>query len=966
MKKLFTTALVALIGAASMFAAQVTVKMNSTSRTMTLVNKATNTPVETGEATSYAYTFEAEAGTYVLTSYASNGTTVNGTLEITVTADAEQTFTVQTCTAYATNKTDNVAWQYGSDYTIDVAVSGKDGSPRVLTLGNSTTAGRKTFNVLNGDSYTATFVPSVAHVAENYLPLVKTGTVTANPTISGAIPVGANLVVTAPADAQFVLGTKGAHFVDFTAVEPQSIATEGSNKVYTYFLADAQQYNYRTWKAGGLTNAGVLKMSADEAKRPQLAFADADYTAKDPHFIDRDVTANNKYNVADIFVNINERGHLKLNQGDEYDAMAYRSWEIIDGITTNYFVEPDFHYTVLNTNGQADNSVITVEQGQAGSQWATLKAVGDGTAIVLVTYDALAANQYTDATKKDALGGTFWSAIWPENTAAYVVTVGQPSTAIVSNMKVNEGKNATNLKLAGDNVDAESDVFYYLKGEEGYAFTFAPEGVANVEIAYPTIGAQMATYNGFAADGVTKNADGSYTVLLKQGRQIVKMTDASGNSEYQVLTAKEVEYTIANLTNAESETFAAGDKVAVTFNTLYHPANKIAGIHNFNATIEYTALPEGVKAVKGTANQYQFAATEKAQTYTVTLPTDWDGVTPLVLDGGALRLGMFGDPIGNHRNTSRQNGRNANFTAVQNTSLLCVLPQITIANAAGPAVADFEDITVDPVTGLYQPEDEEDETCYWNSGDYTFSTYTDEWEKKYYYDFVVTNSTSDTYNGLADQYNSACGHAKSGSNYAVWYDNFYGSEGIYLPDAQQISGFYVTNTAWVKHALINGDGLSQEADGQTGKPFGYGNAADKLTLVIKGYDEELEETGTVEYTLAEVKDDKLYYVSDWRWVDLTSLGDNVVNVGFSIKTTKQNYGYASTPTYFCMDDFGGKAPAEDAPMAELGLIVNGITDVTAATANAQRFDLMGRMAGARQGVQIIRSADGRVRKAIIK
>ncbi len=494
-----------------------------------------------------------------------------------------------------------------------------------------------------------------------------------------------NLTVTVPSDAQFVLATKSAHFVDYKTVEPESVTEEGANTVYTYNLASAQQYNYRTWKEGGVTNAGVFKMNADETKRPVLNFTSADYTTISPSYIDRDVTSNSGFNIADIFVNINERGHLKLNKGDTFDAMAYRSWEIIDGITTNYFIEPDYHYTVLNLNGEEDDNIITVEQSQAGSQWATLKAVGNGTAIVLVTYDALVANQHTDATKKDMIGGRKWSAIWPENTAVYVVSVGQPSTAIKPNMTINEGKNTTSLKLSGDNVDAECDVFYYLKGESGYKYTFSPEGVEKVEMAYPTIGGQMATYKGFGTEGVTKNADGSYTVLLKQGRQIVKLSDANGNSEYQVLTAKEVEYEFSNLTNADSKTFAAGDKVAVKFNTIYHPANKLAGIYNFSATIEYSNLPEGVNAVAGTANQYQFAATERTQTYTFTLPADWDGKSPLTISGGGLRLGMYGDPIGNHRSTSRSNGRNPNFNASPNTSFLCVLPQIVVTNEHGDA-----------------------------------------------------------------------------------------------------------------------------------------------------------------------------------------------------------------------------------------------------------------------------------------
>ena len=44
-------------------------------------------------------------------------------------------------------------------------------------------------------------------------------------------------------------------------------------------------------------------------------------------------------------------------------------------------IEPDFHYQVVGLDGKASSDVITV--GNDG----TVKAVGNGTAIVLVTYD---------------------------------------------------------------------------------------------------------------------------------------------------------------------------------------------------------------------------------------------------------------------------------------------------------------------------------------------------------------------------------------------------------------------------------------------------------------------------------------------------------------------------------------------------------------------------------------------------
>lgn len=121
------------------------------------------------------------------------------------------------------------------------------------------------------------------------------------------------------------------------------------------------------------------------------------------------------------------------------------------------------------------------------------------------------------------MGGEFWGAIWPQNTGVYVVTVGEGESAVVPNMLINEDYNAGLSKMAGKYVDAEHDVFYYLDTEEGAYYTFTPEGVESITIAYPIIGEQSASYAGFGTEGVTKNDDGSYTLLLKEGRQIVRM-----------------------------------------------------------------------------------------------------------------------------------------------------------------------------------------------------------------------------------------------------------------------------------------------------------------------------------------------------------------------------------------------------------------------------------------------------------
>lgn len=679
-KKLLFTLLALGAGATAADAANVTVVMNAVSKTMTLQSKATGETVETGAPTGTTYSFEAGAGDYLLTAYATDGTTVNGTIELTVADSPDaQEFKIITCTVYATNSGWTVA---NGDYTIKATVNTREGKSVTTTIGESTTANRFTLLALNGNSYCVEFIPSEAHQAEGYMSLFKMGTLTANININGAIPKGGEFSITVPADAEMEIGMKKAHFTDFMTVEPKETTESGGNKEFKYSLADNQIYSYRTWKDGGLTQGGYFKYTIDETKRPALSFCEADYEACDPHRIVHDVNYNQGYETGNIFVNINERGHLRMNPGETFAAHAMRSWELTDNSTNNYFIEPDFHYTVVGLDGKPSSGVIEITE-TPGSSWAQIKAVGTGSAIVLVTYDAIGLNYYSNATKTPYLGGEYWSAIWPENTAAYVVTVGEGEASLTPNMVINEAYNEDAKKVAGKNVDAEHDVFYYLDTEEGAFYTFVPEGVAEVTMAYPQIGERMATYKGFGTDGVTKNADGSYTLLLKEGRQIVKMTDGSGRAAYQVLTAKSCHREITNVTTPGSGIFQPGDEVKVQYSGLFHPANKMAGIYNMSAYVTYNGVPNGSSLILG-SGQYTFGSAPSAQAVTVTIPSDFDteAQSAISMTEGVIQVNGYGDPIGNHRIIDPVAGRSPNFTAIAHKTYFGMIPDVTIPVSA--------------------------------------------------------------------------------------------------------------------------------------------------------------------------------------------------------------------------------------------------------------------------------------------
>lgn len=656
------------------YGANVSVVMNTTSKTMELKSMSTGESVETGAPSGTTYTFEAEPGDYILTAY--SGSTVNGTMVITI-ADSEDTqeFKVLTCTVYASNKGWTVA---DGDYSIDVTVNTRDGKKLDITLGESTTANRYCFLALNGNSYYVDLIPSEAHQAEGYTTLSKAGTLTFGANIYGAIPLGGEYTITLPADAELEVGFKKSHFTDFDIKTPMRTEQNGDIKSVTYYLAQDQTYNYRTYKNGGLTQGGYFKYAADESKRPALNFTGDDYAAVDPATVYHDPNHNKGYETGNIFVNINERGHLALNVGDTYKAHAMRSWELTDNSSNNYFIEPDFHYTVLDLDGNPSSGVIEIS-GNPTSSWADIKAIGNGTAIVLVTYDAIGLNYYNGADKKEYLGGEYWSAIWPENTAVYVVTVGETESSVVPNMTINEEYNDGALKAAGNYVDAEHDVFYYLDSEDGATYTFSPGNVEEITIAYPAIGSRTVTFSGFSKEGVTENDDNSYTLLLKEGRQIVKMTDADGNSIYQVITAKPCHREIVNITRPDSDKFYPGDELTVQYSGLFHPANKLAGIYNMSAYITYNGVPNGTSLVLG-KGQYNFGSAPSAQAITVKIPDDFNtgDSSEIEMTEGVIQVNGYGDPIGNHRFIDPVAGRSPNFTAVAHKTYFGAIPDIKI------------------------------------------------------------------------------------------------------------------------------------------------------------------------------------------------------------------------------------------------------------------------------------------------
>lgn len=236
------------------------------------------------------------------------------------------------------------------------------------------------------------------------------------------------------------------------------------------------------------------------------------------------------------------------------------------------------------------------------------------------------------------------------------------------------------------------------------------------------------------------------------------------------------------------------------------------------------------------------------------------------------------------------------------TSVLAVL--IAMQAHAQVATATFEDITVNGEESFWGDKTKDGQNT-WTSGGYTFGTY---YSNAYYSNFVVSNNKNTDGTDYTKPYQSTASGAKNGNNYAVFYLETYYTEAsneVSLPEEATVSGFWVCNNTYAMHSVTNGDSFA--------KVFGQG---DYFKLTMTGYDANGEVTGTVDQMLVDCTvADNWVCVKDWRWVDLTSLG-NVKSIKFSMSSSDTGNFGINTPLYFCMDDFGGIAPEKNTEYAK--------------------------------------------------
>ena len=605
------------------------------------------------------------AGDYWFEAYDENNYD-NGGIKITVSDAEAQTITLHR--VYEMHAT-NSGWIKDTDYEIQPVVKSPDGTQRVVTIGQANPRSDSVYPsmlFMDGDSIEVTFTP-LGEKAQTYLPTTVTKTASqtnTNIAITASIPAVVDISVTAPENSTISLGDYSGYIYKF--YDAETTTNNADSVVVTFkvpgtitgkrFIRVQNPNGVTYWNYQQITSSQDIEVTAED-----LCLNSDTFTKSTVKRFDSSV-----YDVGNIYMNISGSGYMNMNVGATYDLNMFRNWQAIESFMNSQIALPDMHYKVVDFNGNASD-VVSIEPSANNSSFATMTAKHEGTAVVLVTYDAMTFTQ--------GQGGAQFSAIWPELTGVFVVSVGADGTAIKTNMTMDRFTSATT------NLDSEHDTLYYL-GNEGASYTFTPEEGCTVSIARATVGNDL-SYNGFSTEGVSVDATtGAVTVSkLTAGRHIIKV-EKGGVATYQIINARQASVELQDKEGSplsDGSQIKAGDTVTLQFSNLLNPCEKLAGIYNRNTKLTYTGTDGSVfnSNAGGSFGVYDFSGNPERQKISITIPKYWNEDI-YTLATGVLQSSGWGGQPGDHRGLSYLTGKAAQMSAPAVGGVLSALPNVSL------------------------------------------------------------------------------------------------------------------------------------------------------------------------------------------------------------------------------------------------------------------------------------------------
>jgi len=494
-------------------------------------------------------------------------------------------------------------------------------------------------------------------------------TVSGEATVVLSYTLKSKKTITVPKEAQVDVYYQTKNYAG-EHVTPVHIAEDVQNNTKTYYFScsktqgSTKAYVYRATYPDKITKAGFMNDIADVTLTWAADEKTPDYrnNSDAPNYSNTD-GAQQRRGGDYVFMTVNSTGHLSLNNGQTKDIGAFRIWNIINTDTENVVIEPDYTFKVVAGDDIVD---ITDLNSPFGNNWQRISSIGNGTAFVEVSYDAI---QVVSGYEKGGWGGAYghmsgytYNAIDPYATGLFVVqTDGNTASDVVFNI-------ASDRSQLEREWDAEVDTYYIT--EDNGVLTLSPAAESGIQ--------SVAVSNDKGANWTILEAtDGKYNATVVPGNNIIRVINGEGKTAYQVVRVLKLDIVVENQSSPEKGTeFASGDTVRVYIRGLIAPLGKLGGIYN----------PGSVQATFTDSNENKHkvtvAATSMTGGYTFNGSTCYiDNIVipesgKLILSGNAMPL--MGYNLSNllHRSIT-MNGVNSGTGIIEQSSA-SVLPVLIL------------------------------------------------------------------------------------------------------------------------------------------------------------------------------------------------------------------------------------------------------------------------------------------------
>lgn len=487
----------------------------------------------------------------------------------------------------------------------------------------------------------------------------------------------------------------GNHYTPFTELTPLSVGTVVDGYVdFSYALPQQCSVHYTIDHSDELGNIKLSRTRSFHRGIPSLwvergySKVREDYISGtglwSDNWVSFDLDNSLRLNIsaaedANLYLNVDDSNYVTLDTGETTKLEAFRTWQAVTDVIGNYFIEPDFHYEIIG------DSVSIEEKGDEGRRYVDVTAGQNGLSVIKVTYDAMyfAGVGATAEYWAEGENSRYYDAIEPVNTRVVIVNVGATNTANIQ----------PNIE------QTEYDTIYFDDSKTDHAeYTFTPtadEGhTLRVRVHDPLHNTDWDT----AWTTYTAALDGSYTVDLKDGRNIIEISAEDGSVEYYVVNCRALDIDIVNLTRPDATDYQQGDTIQIYFDGLTMPVQKMAGIYNPNfpdqGWVEYHT--EDGDTVRSAGAQYS-AVTRSGSKLTIELTEAGE----YHLLNGQIHNTHLGSSLNTHRIIPLTGmSVNINASSGENSPYFSTLPDIRLTVKETPGYVPPKKAAVNAVIAL--------------------------------------------------------------------------------------------------------------------------------------------------------------------------------------------------------------------------------------------------------------------------